>query len=97
MVPASYRPSRGDWVGAEAAAIEQGLRPMLDVDLIGFGESSMQRIPGRRMPLFELSGELVGKTAAELLLARLDGDAEVRPVVRRIKAELRMPDMQTAQ
>ena len=84
-------------VGAEAAAIEQGLRPMQDVDIIGFGETNAQRIPGRRMPLFELSSESVGRVAAELLLGRLDGGAEGRPVVRRIKAELCMPDMQTAQ
>ena len=49
------------------------------------------------MPLFELSGEAVGRTAAELLLDRLNGNADAQPVVRRIKAELRMPDLQTAQ
>ena len=84
-------------MGAEAAANESGLRVMRDIDIIGFGELATHRIPGRRMPLFELSGEAVGRTAAELLLDRLNGDADAQPVVRRIKAELRMPDLQTAQ
>ena len=49
------------------------------------------------MPLFELPNEMVGITAAELMLERLSGGADALPKVRRIKAELRMPDLQTAQ
>ena len=83
-------------MGAEAAAKEKGLRLMQDIDIIGFGDHGMYRIPGRRVPLFELSGETVGSTAAELLLDRLNGSADTMPVVRRIKAELHMPERQTA-
>jgi LacI family transcriptional regulator len=84
-------------MGAEAAANEKGLLHTKDFDLIGFGETGTHRIPGRRMSLFELSGEALGQTAATLLLSRLNGSADALPVVRRIKAELRMPDLQTAQ
>ena len=84
-------------LGAEAAANENGMRLMQDIDLIGFGEQGTHRIPGRRVPLFELSGETIGITAAELMLNRLNGGASASPKVRRIQAELRMPDLQTAQ
>jgi DNA-binding LacI/PurR family transcriptional regulator len=84
-------------MGAEAAANEKGMRMMQDIELVGFGEQGTHRIPGRRIPLFELSGETVGVTAAELMLDRLNGGADALPKVRRIKAELRMPNLQTAQ
>ena len=84
-------------LGAEAAANEKGIQLMREIDLVGFGEQGAHRIPGRRMPLFELPNEMVGITAAELMLERLSGGADALPKVRRIKAELRMPDLQTAQ
>lgn len=84
-------------LGAEAAANENGIQLMREIDLVGFGEQGAHRIPGRRMPLFELPYETVGTTAAELMLDRLTGGADTPPKVRRIKTELRMPDLQSAQ
>ena len=65
---------------------------MQDIDIIGFGDQGKYRIPGRQTPIFELSGETVGITAAELVLERLNGGADTQPMVRRIKAELRLVD-----
>ena len=84
-------------IGAETAANEKGIALMQEIDLIGFGEPGMHRIPGRRMPLFELPIETVGATAAQMRLDRLNGGLDALAKVRRIKAELRMPDLQTAQ
>lgn len=79
-------------MGAETAAREKGLRLMQDIDIIGFGDQGKYRIPGRQTPIFEISGEAVGVTAAELVLERLNGGMEALPMVRRIKAELRLVD-----
>ncbi len=84
-------------IGAEAAANDKGLPLMQGVDLVGIGEPGTHRIPGRRMPLFEFSAETIGSTAAKLLLERLEGGVSLPARVRRIKAELNMPDLQTAQ
>ncbi len=79
-------------MGAETAARDKGLRLMQDVDIVGFGDQGMYRIPGRQTPILEISGETVGTTAAELILERLNGGAEAKASVRRIKAELRHVD-----
>jgi DNA-binding LacI/PurR family transcriptional regulator len=84
-------------MGAEAAASEKGMRLMQDIDIIGVDGANAHRIPGRRVPLFELPSETIGATTAQMLLERLNGGTDLAPRVRRIKAELRMPDLQTAQ
>lgn len=81
-------------MGAEAAAKNRGLALMQDIDLVGFGDQGIYRIPGRQIPTIELSGEAAGVAAAELILNRLTEGAEAMPVVRRIKAELRLVDNQ---
>lgn len=84
------------FMGAETAARDTGLKLMQDIDIVGFGDQGKYRIPGRQTPVFELSGDTVGATAAELILERLNGGADAQPMVRRIKAELRLADGQRA-
>ena len=79
-------------IGAETAAREKGLQLMRDIDIVGFGDQGKYRMHGRKTPVFELSGELVGVTAAEIVLERLNGRAGAQPMVRRIRAELRLVD-----
>jgi len=81
-------------MGAEAAAKDRGLALMKDIDLVGFGDQGIYRIPGRQIPTIELSGEAIGVAAAELMLSRLTEGAETLPVVRRIQAELHVVNNQ---
>jgi LacI family transcriptional regulator len=59
--------------GAEKAVLEAGLRIPEDVAVIGAGNvhySNLFRVP---LSTVDMSSELLGERAAELLLARLEG------------------------
>ena len=59
-------------LGVLDAMVVRGLRPSIDVSVVGYDNSSVGRFPGTALTTVDVDGRLIGKIAAETALARLD-------------------------
>lgn len=74
-------------IGAITAAHERGVALPKDVDLIGYDNIDLCRIVHPALEIVEQPMDAMGRAAAELIAARLAGDASPRKVLR-LKAKL---------
>lgn len=65
-------------LGVLDAMLLRGLRPGVDVSVVGYDNSSIGRFPGTALTTIDVDGRLLGRTAAELALARI-ADAGAPP------------------
>ena len=74
-------------IGAITAAHERGVALPRDIDLIGYDNIDLCRIVSHTLEIVEQPMDEMGRAAAELIAARLAGDASPRKVLR-LKARL---------
>lgn len=75
-------------LGSISASYEKGLTLGYDIGFVGFDAIEVARAATPRLTVVEQPTELMGKTAARMLLKRLGGDMESFPEIIRLKTRL---------
>ena len=75
-------------LGSISASYEKGLTLGYDIGFVGFDATEVARAATPRLTVVEQPTELMGKTAARMLLKRLGGDMKSFPEIIRLKTRL---------